>query len=185
MDDPDVQVQDLLTDPPPPATAPESPGIVAVFAAMRQPLKLLFRRFHLKPHEVEDIAQSALVILVQDWALLGNPHGYLLTTVRRLISNHLRRQAAENLVRLEEHLKDLASEDPAIGLDRRLDAQRLLARLPPSARQIAYLHYGGGLTYQEIAAALEQPEATVRQLLSRGLRRLRRDLERAAAPAAE
>jgi RNA polymerase sigma-70 factor (ECF subfamily) len=151
---------------------------------MRQPLKLLFSRFRLGPHEAEDITQSALTILVRDWTLIDNPRGYLLATVRRQISHHFRRLAAEKLEQLDEHLRELTSENPAIGLDRRLDALRLLSRLPPSVRQVALLHYGGGYTHQEIAAALGQPEPAVRQLLSRGLRRLRRELEASPAPAA-
>ena len=190
MDTPPAQVQAPPADPPP-ADAPSPPPaagtetIAAVLVAMRRPLKLLFRRFRFKPHEAEDIAQSALTILVRDWDLVDNPHGYLLATVRREISHHFRRRAAEKLVQLDEHLQELISEDPAIGLDRRRDALRLLSRLPPSVRQVALLHYGAGMMHQEIAAALGQSEAAVRQLLSRGLRRLRRELEVEAAPDAK
>src|SRR5579864_4264218 len=171
MDTPQAQVPAPPADPPP-ADAPSqrssrrTDGITAVLQEMRQPLKLLFRRFRLQPHEVEDIAQSALTILVRDWHLVDNPRGYLLATVRRQISHHFRRLAAEKLDQLDEHLRELASEDPATGLDRRLDALRLLSRLPPSIRQVALLHYVAGMTHQEIAAALDQPEPAVRQLLS-------------------
>ena len=187
MDDPSSQVQ--VEDPPaalsPPPAAAGTAGIAAFLPAMRQPLKLLCRRFRLEPHEIEDILQSSLLVLVEQWHLIRNPRGYLLATVKRQISHHLRRQAAERLVQIEEHLKELISEDAAIGLDRRRDALRLLSRLPPTVRQLAGLHYGLGLTHQEIAAELGQTETAVRQLLSRGLRRLRRDLETPAAPVAK
>ena len=179
MDDPQVLIADPVEAAAPRAASDEPEGIAALLPAMYPSLKSLFRQFHLTPQDAEDILQSALLRLVQQRSLIGNLQGFLFATVRTKIAHHLRRRAAERLVQLaDEHFAALVSEHPASRLERRRDARRFLARLPPAVRQIADLRFGAGMTHREIAATLGQTEAGVRQILSRGLRSLRRDLER-------
>lgn len=55
--------------------------------------------------------------------------------------------------------------------------QRSLEKLPEGERSAVTLRYFDGLSMKEVADILEKKEDAVRQLVSRGLRRLRRDLK--------
>jgi RNA polymerase sigma factor (sigma-70 family) len=177
------QVQDpsaIPALPAPVATAAATPAsdfaqsLAALLPACYPPLRRLFRCYHVRTQDTEDIVQSALVVLLHQRSLIRDPAAYFFVTVRRLASRDLRRRAEERLVELAEaDVRHLASQSPATHRDRCRDARRLLVRLPPPIRQIALLHYGAGLSHREIAARLGQSEAAVRQLLSRGLRRMR------------
>ena len=59
-----------------------------------------------------------------------------------------------------------------------LDLATVLARLDRRERAVLALRFGAGLRGREIAAVLDLSERRVRQLLSRGLRRVRTELER-------
>jgi RNA polymerase sigma factor (sigma-70 family) len=176
----------LAPPPPAPAASPRAAApdtrsaatLPALLAALRQPLRQLLRRLHISPQDGEDIVQDALYSLLCHWRQVANPAGYLFATVRRLAAIHLRRLAAERLVQVAYHaLPNLATESPAARIERRRDVHRFLSRLPLHVRHIALLHYGAGLTYREIAAELGHSEPAIRQLVSRGLRRLQRDLQ--------
>lgn len=54
-----------------------------------------------------------------------------------------------------------------------------LRELPDSQRRAVVLHSAGGLTYAEVARALDRPEGTVKADVSRGLQRLRSSLRTA------
>ena len=187
MPDATRQVQDPSASAAPPAaaaaaTAPggdRAQGLAALLPGSRPPLRRIFRCYHVRAQDTEDIVQSALVVILQQWSLIRDPAAYFFVTVRRLASLDLRRRAVDRLVELtEDDALHLASESPALRLDRCRDARRLLARLPPTARRIALLHYGAGLSHREIAARLGHGEAAVRQQLSRSMRRLRAELRR-------
>lgn len=59
---------------------------------------------------------------------------------------------------------------------------RRLAALPRGQRTAIVLRHVDGLTYPEIASALDLPEGTVKAQVHRGLRRLREHLEQEDAP---
>jgi len=160
-------------------------GIVALLPAMRPRLRRLFERFRIAPHDAEDILQDALIILLRQWTLVDNPAGFLLGTVRLRIAHHLRRRASERLVQLAgDQLEPVGADTPLLRAELRRDASRLLSRLPAPAQRVVLLRFGASLKHREIARVLGQPEARVRQLLSRSLRRLRQDLKDAGAPRA-
>jgi RNA polymerase sigma factor (sigma-70 family) len=174
---PEVQAQ--AADCTQPSVAEE---IGALLPALRSPLRRLFHRYRVTPDEGEDILQDALVILLQEWPSVLYPARYLLGTVRNQIARHLQRRVSERLVQLSaEHLDEFISE-PLCHVEMRRDVRRLLSRLPSPAQQVVVLRYGADLKHREIAEAVGQTEAGVRQLLCRSLRRLRRDLELPNAP---
>jgi RNA polymerase sigma-70 factor (ECF subfamily) len=70
------------------------------------------------------------------------------------------------------------SAPPAAAGDRRLDqVRRAIECLPAEQRETLELRITGGLTYEEIAAALDVPIGTVRSRLHNALRRLREGLK--------
>ena len=54
-----------------------------------------------------------------------------------------------------------------------IDAEALLAQLPPRARSVVWLHQVEGLSHPEIARMFKQSESWSKSLLSRSLSRLR------------
>ena len=63
-----------------------------------------------------------------------------------------------------------------VAVDRRLDVQTMLERLAPDHRQILILREMNGMSYAEIASALEIPQGTVESRLHRAREELRRRL---------
>jgi RNA polymerase sigma-70 factor, ECF subfamily len=68
------------------------------------------------------------------------------------------------------------SEDGAARSDIRLCLRQALTRLPARERRVFVLKDIGGLKHEEIARILGIPEAAVRTLLHRAVKRLRREL---------
>ncbi|MHB8447041.1 MAG: RNA polymerase sigma factor [Rudaea sp.] len=93
---------------------------------------------------------------------------------KRLTAN-----AGVDWLRRQRHLADTASEamieqTAAAGHDTAglVDADALLARLPPRARAIVVLHELEGYTHAELAALFGQSESYSKSILARALKRL-------------
>jgi RNA polymerase sigma-70 factor (ECF subfamily) len=110
---------------------------------------------------------------------------WLYQIVMNLCRDRLRRRKGRHLVSLEaleEVGPVIASRDPAaLDLVRQLDlrraVQRAIGALPEEQREILILKEYQGLTFLEIAQALELPVSTVKTRLYRGLGQLRLRLE--------
>lgn len=68
------------------------------------------------------------------------------------------------------HLAEVREEQRAV--------RAALATLPPEQRRVLELAYFGGLTHQEISAALREPLGTVKTRIRLGMQKLRAALER-------
>jgi RNA polymerase sigma-70 factor (ECF subfamily) len=87
-----------------------------------------------------------------------------------------------SLETLEDAGSELASREPRADelvrqLDLRRTVRRAIAALPVEQREVVILKEYQGLTFVEIAQALDQPVSTVKTRLYRGLGRLRLRLE--------
>lgn len=105
-------------------------------------------------------------------------------TMRRVLVDHARAQHREKRgagavrVTLDEHIAvDAANPDDVLALDRALDA---LAAVDARKAEVVQLHFFGGLTYDQIAEALQISAATV----DRDLRMARAWLFRALSDSA-
>ncbi len=117
----------------------------------------------------EDLVQDAFVASARRWADVDQPVAYLRTAVANRCRDWLRRQklAARYSVRVEP----VSVQEP----DELWDA---LGRLEPRRRMAVVLRYYEDLPDAEIAAVLDCRPSTVRPLLHRGLKDLRREVER-------
>jgi RNA polymerase sigma factor (sigma-70 family) len=185
MDD-DRQAPDPPASPSPHSTASLAPAdrpadleVEALLQRSHAPLKALFRSHQLGPHEADDILQGALLVVVAFWRTIDFPLPFLLGTVRHHIQTYRQRQRRERaaLDELARREALAAGDVPQHQVDCREDARRLLARLPEDSRPIVALRYGAQLPSREIARQLDRTEPGVRQVASRGLRRLRRYAE--------
>jgi len=131
--------------------------------------------------DAEDVTQE---IFLGVYKSIGNFRGHsaLSTWIYRIAMNHCleyRRKRKLDSVPYNEDLTLISHdwrEDPVESADKRELATRIdaaLSRLSPQHRDVIVMHELQGLTYQEVATALNVPVGTVKSRLSNAFRRLR------------
>ncbi|MBW2278800.1 MAG: RNA polymerase sigma factor [Deltaproteobacteria bacterium] len=137
------------------------------------------RRQGATPDVAEDCLQEALVRAfrsldrLRDW---DKARGWLYGIARHVFLDHTRRTAVR--ARPVEPAPD-ESPSPDEQLDRADQVRwlkRAVERLGPPRSEVIDLHYGSGLTVEEIARALDLPPGTVKTHLYRARAELRRSL---------
>lgn len=148
-------------------------------------------------HDAEEAAQDALVRAYR--ALAGYPaerilqlrlRPWLATIVLNLCRSRIGRRAAGGRPPLSLDAAEPGTLEPPIDERRgpaatvaRRDASRswarLLMTLPPAYRSAVVLRHVDGLSYPEVATALDRPEGTVKAQVHRGLAMLRTAFEAA------
>lgn len=116
--------------------------------------------------DAEELVQEAFARLIPRWDTVreyDNPEAWVRTVAFRLASSRWRRAgiAARALVRLGP---PPVVAEPGTA---RLDAERLLAGLPPKHREVLVLHHALGLPVEQVARELGVPVGTVKSRLSR------------------
>ena len=133
------------------------------------------------PDEAEDLVaesfQKAYFALRDGGLSVRNPRAWLLTIARRTVIDGRRRRArrpTESLNAQEHAAPDLLrAREIWIWFD---SATR---DLPEHARQALYMRYAGGLSAEDIGAALHLTASGVRSAISRALNEIRRREEEA------
>ncbi len=131
--------------------------------------------------DAEDLTQEIFLAVYRS---IGGFQGHsaLGTWIYRVAMNHCldhRRKRKLETLPLNEEIT-LATQDwhhdPSASADKQELSERVeaaLNRLSPAHRDVIVLHELQGLTYQEVAAALNLPVGTVKSRLSNAFRRLR------------
>jgi RNA polymerase sigma-70 factor, ECF subfamily len=131
--------------------------------------------------DAEDLLLEVFLAALQDESLPSLPAGRQLAWLRRVARNKVidryRHIALLNLLPIDQALE---MEDSALTpeqyTEQKENYERLyqsIAQLTSLQRELIRLRYRNGLRFFEIAAILEKPEGTVRQLFVRTLRQLR------------
>ena len=140
--------------------------------------------------DAEDIAQEAFVRAWRSLDRLENPRlflGWLLRIARNLAIDQLRRKRHETSLDTLEFTPDdgAAWNRTPPRAEERLEQEeewaileRALRELPDRYRTVVTLRYLEGLSNQEMARSLGEPEGTIRNRLFRALRKLRELIER-------
>ncbi len=152
-------------------------GIADLLPSVRRPLKKIFHHYRIAPADAEDLIQDSFLILVNQWDRVKHPTRYLFGTVKLRIFNYLRRRALEQEIMAAGDIDEIPAHEMLSLLELRWDARQLLGRLSPVAQRVIALRFGADLRHREIAAIVGRSEASVRQILSRSLQRLKRDFE--------
>jgi RNA polymerase sigma-70 factor (ECF subfamily) len=170
----------------------------ALVLAHQDRLYTIAHRFLGNGHDAEEVAQDALVRAYR--AMVGYDaerirrlqlRPWLATIVLNLCRNRVARApSARGTLSLDRESPDGGASlpepaaDPATGpaaaLDRREARRRwaaLVVQLPPVYRAPVVLRHVDGLSYPELAIALDRPEGTVKAQVHRGLALLRTAFE--------
>src|SRR5579862_8234798 len=141
----------------------------------------LVLRFTNSVPDAEDVTQEIFLGIYRGLGSFRH-HSALSTWIYRIAMNHCleyRRKRKLDSIPYNEELT-LASQDwrenPSESADRGELSERVEAAiqcLSPQHRDVVVLHELQGLTYQEVAAALNVPVGTVKSRLSNAFRRLR------------
>jgi RNA polymerase sigma-70 factor (family 1) len=169
-------------------SAGEAHAFAALFSRYYDALCAFANGYTASRSEAEEVVEDVFVRL---WELRehlevrASLKSYLYTATRNRALNRLRDQRAEGR-RLEEARFDSAPPgmgQPKPSLEEEMQATefaravaRAVEQLPPRTRQVFLLHRQHGLTYAEIATALEISPKTVENLLGRALKHLRAHL---------
>lgn len=132
--------------------------------------------------DAEDLTQRTFERALRAWGRFDPERApvraWLLTIARNLLIDHYRADVWGRQQSIEEVPEgQLGSElpEPNLGID--ADLAEALATLTPRDREIIALRFGGDLTGPEIADLTGLGLANIQQILSRSLRRLRRELD--------
>ncbi len=138
--------------------------------------------------DAEDVTQETFVRAYRaldgystDRIMALRLRAWLWTIAVNLCRNRARTRARHPETPLPEtlHATDAGPEHDAIAADERSTLAGHLSTLPWQMRLAVALRHVVGLTYTEIAKALDRPVGTVKADVHRGLARLRHDLEEA------
>src|SRR3974377_1235946 len=110
-----------------------------------------------------EIAAEAFVRLLSRWTRVESPQSYLFMIATNLIRDHWRKAARER--RAVRSVPAAAALDEAAYPDQDVDVRNLLASLPPRLRDPFLLHYYAGLPIREVAALLQRPAGTTKDVL--------------------
>jgi len=145
----------------------------------RASLYRYLRRQGAAPDVAEDCLQEALVRAfrsldtLRDW---GKARGWIFGIARHVFLDHTRRSAVRARP-VEATAEERPSPDEELDrADRARWLRRAITRLGSPRSDVIDLHYGSGLTVNEIARALDLPSGTVKTHLYRARAELRRAL---------
>lgn len=143
-----------------------------------------------RPADAEDLAQDTFIrayraLLTYDSGRIRDLHarGWLAAIASNLGRNRARRKAPPDAALdalPEAHSMDDAPQPEAV-VEQRESARRWserLSTLPPRYRRAVELRHVSGLSYPELADALERPLGTVKSDVHRGVRMLRDTMAR-------
>ena len=138
-------------------------------------------------HEAEDVAQEVFLAFGRSSVPAGEAAGWLSVAAAHTALNHLRsgrrraarEEAAGEGVRLDGVRPDVA--DDVVTRDERRHVREALARLP-RRQAVALVLRHSGLSYGEVAAALDLSPGSVGTTVRRAETALREELTRNATP---
>jgi RNA polymerase sigma-70 factor (ECF subfamily) len=140
----------------------------------------MLRRLCRNAHDADDVYQDTAMRVWRHFPnrpRLRSPKSWLMTIAYRAFVDHYeRRRKHEPLI----EPADQRSQSPDTQAEKAEWSQRVadaVQSLSPAVRQVVALHYTGGLTLRETAAAMDVSIGTVKSRLNAGLASLRSILE--------
>ena len=171
-----LQAERILVD----AMSSECRKFVALLEAHGPSLVAMLRRLCRNPHDADDVYKDTAVRAWKHFGsrpVLRNPRTWLMTIAYRAFVDHYERR------RPNEQFIDVADQRTASPERQAEDSEwsrrvhAAVEELAGPIRQVVLLHYAGGLTLRETAAAMSISLGTVKSRLNAALQSLRSLLE--------
>lgn len=121
----------------------------------------------------EDAVQQVFAAILRGSGRIDNEAHYLRRSVRNECYSALRRR--RDAPTLERPLLEPVTPE-GVGTEERMALERAIVRLPVDQREVIHLHVFEGLTFQEIAIALNESINTVASRYRYAIARLRAEL---------
>ena len=155
---------------------PPTVNLEAIFRECGKDLSAYFARRHGGSEAADDLVQESFLQLarrLRAGPAVSSPRAYLFGIARHVSLAFLRKQGST-----AESLDAVSEQAVEAEPDARLEAAReCIASLPALQREILDLRFAHGLSYAEIATALDIPVGTVRSRLHHAVALLRQRLE--------
>lgn len=150
----------------------------------RGPALILFARQWTATHaDAEDIVQEAFVRFWRSRPGVDDPEAFLFACVRRCALDAQRTQSRRTRrERAVARPEDETLFDPCVDNERRDLVETALARLPDEQREVLVMKTWGGLTFPQIAEALQISVNTAASRYRYALARLRGQLAKEPIP---
>lgn len=146
-------------------------GIEGTFKAYDHELNcFLLRRLRGQVHSSEDIRQEIYLRMLRfaDMDLVREPRAYLYRVARNVLRDRLLLSERERLA-FDAWAEEGIAEDPTIRIDNARYLEQILRQLPAQHRAVLQLRTTQGLSYSEIAQALELSVHTVKKYMHSAL----------------
>jgi RNA polymerase sigma factor (sigma-70 family) len=166
-----------------PALDPTDPRLSELLGRLRGRFQVILRRYQVPERDAEDVLQETLLLFILKRPTIRCPEAWLVTTLRNQALMYQRRRRSRRRFVLEpgHDLRPAADAlaEPATGrLEARLMLERGLRRLRFEEREALRLRHVEGRSPAEVASRLGYRPDTIRKLLSRAFRTVRRALRR-------
>jgi RNA polymerase sigma-70 factor (ECF subfamily) len=156
------------------------PSLDKLLRAVQEPLQVHVRSLTGDVSLSEDVMQTVLWTIARSVSQLRDPRWFRAWAYR--IATRVACRAAKNERRWKDALREDAlatlpavqDDDAAVDPEDLSDLLHHLEGIGGASGVVLRMHYADGLTYQEIAEALEVPLGTVKSRLAYGLSALRR-----------
>lgn len=146
------------------------------------------------PHpDREDIVQKCLLAAVVKWRRIENPRAWIGVTLENMCITYWRKRLrlkelglvseSEVTAAWRRSLEEGGEEVERPGQEMRWELERVIRRLPERYARALWLRYVAGCSTREISLVLGYEVESVRRIISRARRRLRRFLENDEAAA--
>ena len=161
-------------------SAPTDPGARVDDLYVRYARTLLGYLYHRLPSlaDAEDILAEVFLTALRASTLgetLGA--GWLMVVAHRRVADFYHERHREPLTEDQLHVEELLQDPEWIALraEERSELLALVAQLPIEQRDVLSLRFGGGLRSAQIAELIGKTDEATRALLSRAVRRLRKE----------
>ncbi|MEX2577959.1 MAG: sigma-70 family RNA polymerase sigma factor [Verrucomicrobiales bacterium] len=154
----------------------QRPDLEQLFKECSEDLARYFSRRHEEGDKAQDLVQETFLKMARTMEKGARPEhfrAYLFGIARRVSQAAWARRDRERATKAEFPVEDVAAARPD---DRIAAACEVIAGLPPLHREILDLRFSQGLSYGEIAEALDIPSGTVRSRLHYAILQVRHRL---------
>ena len=131
-------------------------------------------------HDADDLAQECYLRALRNWNLFdgrGSRQAWLFAIARNTHIDWLRRQATRRKAGTTASKVGVGTAPATYEHDEIEMVWEAVNALRRDHREVIHLRFAAGLSYAEMAEALNVPVGTVRSRLHRGLKMLRRQIE--------